>query len=55
MEIRRRRWVTIDTLLEACDFVLDNQGEPQSSFWLASQATETKFWRATATRRRGTS
>ena len=37
----------IYTLLDACQFVLENQGEPQSSFWLASQVMEMKLWRAT--------
>ncbi len=36
----------IDTLLDACQFVLELQGEPQSSYWLASQIVETKMWRA---------
>lgn len=36
----------IETLLDACQFVLENQGEPQSSFWLASQIMEMKLWRA---------
>jgi hypothetical protein len=36
----------IDTLLDACQFVLENQGEPQSSYWLASQIMEMKLWRA---------
>ena len=36
----------IYTLLDACKFILDDQGEPQSSFWLASQMMETKLWRA---------
>lgn len=36
----------IDTILEACAFVLENQSEPQSSFWLASQIMEMKLWRA---------
>ena len=36
----------IDTLLDACQFVLADQGEPQSSFWLASQIVELKLWRA---------
>ena len=35
-----------DTLLDACQFVLENQGEPQSSYWLASQIMEMKLWRA---------
>ncbi len=36
----------IDSLLDACQFLLDHQGEPQSSFWLASQMIEMKLWRA---------
>jgi hypothetical protein len=36
----------IETLLDACQFVLEVQGEPQSSYWLASQAMEMKLWRA---------
>ena len=36
----------IDSLLDACQFVLENQGEPQSSYWLASQVMEMKLWRA---------
>lgn len=36
----------IDTLLDACEFVLKVQGEPQSSYWLASQVMEMKLWRA---------
>ena len=36
----------IETLLDACQFVLENQGEAQSSFWLASQIMEMKLWRA---------
>lgn len=36
----------IDTLLDACEFILRDQGEPQSSYWLASQAMEMKLWRA---------
>jgi hypothetical protein len=38
----------IETLLDACQFVLEVQGEPQSSYWLASQAMEMKLWRASA-------
>ncbi len=37
----------IHTLLDACQFVLETEGEPQSSFWLASQIEEMKLWRAT--------
>lgn len=36
----------IETLLDACEFILNDQGEPQSSYWLASQAMEMKLWRA---------
>lgn len=35
----------IDSLLDACEFVLNEQGEPQSSYWLASQVMEMKLWR----------
>ena len=27
----------IDTLLDACRYILEDQGEAQSSYWLASQ------------------
>ncbi len=36
----------IDSLLDACEFILKEQGEPQSSYWLASQVMEMKLWRA---------
>ncbi len=36
----------IESLLDACQFVLENQGEAQSSYWLASQIVEMKLWRA---------
>ena len=36
----------IESLLDACQFVLEDQGEPQSSYWLASQVMERKLWRA---------
>ena len=36
----------IETLLDACQFVLEDQGEAQSSYWLASIMLETKLWRA---------
>ena len=35
----------IYTLLDACEFILEDQGEPQSSYWLASQILEMKLWR----------
>jgi hypothetical protein len=36
----------IHTLLDACRFVLEDLGEAQSSYWLASQVMEMKLWRA---------
>jgi hypothetical protein len=36
----------IESLLDACEVVLKEQGEPQSSYWLASQVMEMKLWRA---------
>jgi len=36
----------IESLLDACEFVLQEQGEPQSTYWLASQVMEMKLWRA---------
>ena len=36
----------IESLLDACQFVLENLGRPQSSYWLASQVMEMKLWRA---------
>ncbi len=36
----------IETLLDACRFVLEDQGEAQSSYWLASLVVEMKLWRA---------
>jgi hypothetical protein len=36
----------IRTLLDACRYVLEDLGEAQSSYWLASQVMETKLWRA---------
>jgi len=36
----------IETLPDACAFILENQGEPQSAYWLASQVVEMKLWRA---------
>lgn len=37
----------IYSIIEACEFILEDQCEPQSPFWLASQITEMKLWRAT--------
>ncbi len=36
----------INTILDACRFVLEDQGEAQSSYWLASIMMEMKLWRA---------
>jgi hypothetical protein len=36
----------IQTLLDACRFVLEDQGEAQSSYWLSSIMLEMKLWRA---------
>ena len=36
----------IYTILDACKLVLDNLGEPQSPYWLASQMEEMKVWKA---------
>ena len=33
------------TLLDACEYILEDQGEPQSSYCLASQIMEMKLWR----------
>lgn len=44
----------IDTLLDACRFVLEDQGEAQSSYWLASMVTEMKLWRASESQVRTT-
>lgn len=36
----------IHTILDAIKFVLEDQGEPQSPYWLASQMMEMRLWRA---------
>ena len=36
----------IHTILDAIQFILENQGEPQSPYWLASQMVEMRLWRA---------
>lgn len=40
----------IRTLLDACRFILEDQGEVQSAFWLASIMEEMKLWRASESR-----
>jgi hypothetical protein len=37
---------TIDTILDACRSVVGINGDPQSSYWLASQMMELRLWRA---------
>jgi hypothetical protein len=36
----------INTVLDACRYVLEVQGEAQSSYWLSSIMMEMKLWRA---------
>jgi hypothetical protein len=36
----------INTILDACRYVLEDQGEAQSSYWLSSIMLELKMWRA---------
>ena len=36
----------IYTIIEAIEFTLKEQGEPQSPYWLASQMMEGRLWRA---------
>ena len=36
----------IYTIIDACEFVLEEQGESQSPYWLSSQMEEMKLWRA---------
>jgi hypothetical protein len=40
----------IRTLLDACRFVLEDQGEAQSAYWLASIMEEMMLWRASESR-----
>jgi DNA-directed RNA polymerase delta subunit len=44
--VKYRGQQMIDSLLDACQFILTNHGEPQSSYWLTSQIMEMKLWRA---------
>ena len=36
----------IDSILDACQEVLEINGDPQSPYWLTSQMKEMKMWRA---------
>ncbi|WP_406699106.1 HTH domain-containing protein [Singulisphaera sp. Ch08] len=36
----------IESLLDACRYILEDHREGQSSYWLASQIMEMKLWRA---------
>ena len=40
----------IRTQLDACRFILEDQGEAQRSYWLASQVVELELWRASESR-----
>src|SRR6266567_4922428 len=44
----------IQTLLDACRYVLEDQGEVQSSYWLSSIMLEMKLWRASESQVRRT-
>ncbi len=35
----------IHTVLDACQYVLEAQGEPQSPYWLSSIMIEMKLWK----------
>jgi hypothetical protein len=36
----------IHTILDACQYVLEAQGDPQSPYWLSSIMIEMKLWKA---------
>jgi hypothetical protein len=36
----------INTLLDACQYILEDQGEAQSTYWLSSIMNEIRLWRA---------
>lgn len=36
----------IDTILDAIESILEDQGEPTSPYWLASMMMECRLWRA---------
>jgi hypothetical protein len=36
----------INTILDAIEFVLEELGDPQSPYWLASQMDEMRLWKA---------
>lgn len=38
--------VNIASIFDACRMILEEQCEPQSSYWLASQMLESRLWRA---------
>jgi hypothetical protein len=40
----------INTILDACQNVLEDQEEAQSSYWLSSIMLEMKLWRASESR-----
>ena len=39
----------IHSLIDACEYIRNDQGDPQTSFWLASQIMETRLWRCAET------
>ena len=41
---------TMHTILDAIEFVLENQGESQSPYWLASLMDEMRLWKASENR-----
>jgi hypothetical protein len=43
---RNKEESMINTILDACRYVLEDQGEAQSSYWLSSIMMEMKLWRA---------
>ena len=36
----------IHTIFDACQYVLETEGEPQSPYWLSSMMIEMKLWKA---------
>ena len=36
----------IHTIIEAIEFALEAQGDPQSPYWLSSQMDEMRLWKA---------
>ena len=36
----------IYTVLDACQYILETEGDPQSPYWLSSMMFEMKLWKA---------